>query len=278
MWKRKNKGEKIYQVPTEKIFPNPWQARKNFPEEELQRLAASIVRYGILQPLTVQEKNGEYELVFGERRLRAAKMLEMKTVPCRLMQLGPRTAAEMVLAENTFRQELDFFEEASALERLLRHFSMSASQLAVHLGMSQSGLANKLRLLKYSPEERILIIEKGLSQRHARALLTVDEPALRRFALEYVAKNGLTVRQTEEFVSSLRSHPEEFLLPPPKARPKPHPVRRLVVKDVRLFINSVDRAIDSIREAGFSVEAEKEEEDAFFRYSIRVPKYEKKAP
>lgn len=275
MWKRKNKEENIQLLPTDKIFPNPWQARKNFPEEELGRLASSILRYGILQPLTVQEKNGEYELVFGERRLRAAKMLEMKTVPCRLVELGPRSAAEMVLVENLIRQDLDFFEEAAALERLLQHFSYTQAQLAGRLGMSQSALANKLRLLKYTPEERILICEGNLSQRHARTLLQITEPSLRRFALGYVAEKGYTVRQTEEFVSHLMSHPEEFVLSSPKTRVKPHPVRRLVVKDVRLFINSVDKAIYSIREAGFSVEAEKEEEDAFIRYSIRVPKYGK---
>ncbi len=275
MWKRKNKGENIHLLPTEKIFPNPWQARKNFPDEELGRLAASILRYGILQPLTVQEKNGEYELVFGERRLRAAKMLEMKTVPCRLVEIGPRSAGEMVLVENMIRQDLDFFEEAVAMERLLQHFSYTQAQLAGRLGMSQSALANKLRLLKYTPEERILICEKGLSQRHARALLQINDPSLRRFALDYVGEKGYTVRQTEEFVSHLMSHPDEFLLKSAKSRPKPHPVRRLVVKDVRLFINSVDKAIYSIREAGVSVEAEKEEEESFIRYSIRVPKYSK---
>ncbi len=275
MWKRKNKGENIHLLPTEKIFPNPWQARKNFPEEELGRLSASILRYGMLQPLTVQEKNGEYELVFGERRLRAAKMLEMKTVPCRVVELGPRSAAEMVLVENLIRQDLDFFEEAAALERLLQHFSYTQAQLAGRLGMSQSALANKLRLLKFTPEERIVICEKGLSQRHARALLQISEPRLRRFALSFVGDKGYTVRQTEEFISHLLSHPEEFVLGGEKPRLKPHPVRRLVVKDVRLFINSVDKAIYSIREAGFSVEAEKEEEEAFIRYSIRVPKYSK---
>ncbi len=275
MWKRKKNTEKLVYLPTDKIFPNPYQARQHFSEEGLVELADSIARYGMLSPLTVRKSGDEYELVLGERRLRAAKMIPLERVPCRLSNVGARLGAEMVLIENLMREDLDLFEEAAALDRLLKTFHYTQEELAQKLGQSQSGIANKIRLLRLGREERLLITENGLSGRQARALLRVQDEALRLFALKYIIDKGYNVHQTDVFLEALLTHPEEFFVRGEKGKGKPRPVRKLVVKDVRLFINSVDKAIFHIREAGYTVEADKKEEKDYISYTIRVPKYEK---
>ena len=227
----------------------------------------------MLSPLTVQKRGEDYELILGERRLRAAKLLEMETVPCRIAEVSGRIGAEMSLMENRMRENLNLFEEAAALDRLLQDFHYTQGELSERLGMSQSALANKLRLLRLGTRERLLVVENELSERHARALLRIREESSRLFALEYIIEKEYNVRQSEIFIDTLLEHPDEFLISLQPKKPQPKPLRRLVVKDVRLFINSVDKAIFHIREAGFSVEAHKEEEDRCIRYSICVPKY-----
>lgn len=276
MPKFKRKKEWVRFLPVERIYPSPWAARRSFRQDELESLAGSIAQFGMLTPITVQEKCGEYEILSGERRLRAAKMLEMRRVPCRIVEVTARAGAEFALLENIQRSALNPFEEAAALDRLLKNFRYTQTELAERLGISQSSLHNKLRLLRFSGEERELIEKNGISLAKARSLLRLRDPAMRLFALHYIIEHDLTEKQSEELCLTLEKRPEEFspaLRADPTSREKP--VRRLVVKDVRVFINSVDRAILSIREAGFSVEAEKADDDAYISYSIRVPKYSK---
>ena len=276
MWKRKKPTENLRFLPVDRIYPNPWQARRDFSVEKLSLLAASLARYGMVEPLVVREQKGEYELLAGDRRLRAAKLLGMETVPCRILRAAPRAGAELTLVENQMREPLNPFEEAEALERLLQCFHYSQSELANRLGMSQSTVANKLRLLRLSEEERALICQNDLTPRHARALIRIADGESRLFALRYVIDHGYNVRQTESFVEALISNPREFLLPSPSIPAlRPKPLRRPMVKDVRLFCNSVDRAISGIREAGFDLVANKEEEEGCIVYSIRIPKYSK---
>ncbi len=273
MWMERKKTEKIRFLPPESIYPNPWGSRRKFSSERIEALSGSIARYGMLEPLTVQKKNGEYELICGEMRLRAAKLLDLRAVPCRILEVSPKLAAELSLVENLERSPLDSFEIGAAADRLLRNFRYFQGELADRIGQSPSALSAKLRLLRFSSEERDLIESHSLTPRHADALLHLRDPAMRLFALNYMIENELSADGSEELCCTLSSHPEEFI---PSLRPRGgvriKPVRRLVVKDVRLFINSVDRAIVSIREAGFSVEAEKEEGEDFISYSIRVPK------
>ncbi len=277
MWKKRKRKEKILFLSPEEIFPNPWGPRRKFPPEELDRLSQSIARYGILQPLIVQKKGGDYQLICGERRLRAARLLEMDSVPCRVLALTPKSAAELALVENAFGEKLNEFEEAAVADRLLKQFRYYQTELADRLGQSPSTLWAKLRLLRFSPEERDLIEKHALSSRHTDALLHLRDPAMRLFALNYMTEHTLSPEQAQDLTLTLATHPEEFIpsLRPRTAEAIPTTVRRLVIRDVRLFVNSVDRAILSIRQAGFSVEAEKEEEDAYISYSIRVPKYTK---
>ena len=277
MRKDRKKTEKLRYLPTDSLFPNPWAARRRFAPPEMESLTASVARYGILEPLLVQKKpGGEYEILSGEKRLRAAKSLEMKTVPCRVLCLSPKAAAEISLVENLQRGDLDDFEEAAAAMRLSASFRYYQGELARRLGQSPSVLAAKMRLLRFSPEERDLICDNALSSRHADALLHLHDPAMRLFALQYITENRLPPDRAEELCRTLARSPEEFIPSlRPGGKPRPRPVRRLVVKDVRLFLNSVDRAILSIREAGYAVEAEKEDHDSYITYSIRIPKYDR---
>lgn len=276
MPKFRRKKEWVRFLPVEQIYPSPWAARKSFPSDEMESLAASIAQYGMLTPITVQEKCGEYEVLSGERRLRAAKMLEMRRVPCRVVEVTARAGAEFAILENIQRSAISPFEEAAALDRLLKNFRYTQTELAERLGISQSTLLGKLRLLRFSAEEREAIEKHALSMAKARSLLRLRDPAMRLFALHYTTEHDLTEKMCEELCQTLEKNPEEFspALRSEKGASSP-PLRRLVVKDVRVFINSVDRAILSIREAGFTVEAEKADDDAYISYSIRVPKYSK---
>jgi ParB family chromosome partitioning protein len=267
---RKKRTEKIREIPCSEILPSPALSRRSFDPAPLSRLADSIARFGVLEPILVRRLGEKYELVAGERRLRACRLLERQTVPCRVIEANLRRSAELSLAENRLREGLNLFEEAQALDVLMKNFHFTQSELASLFALSQSAVANKLRLLRLSPEERAIIVECGLSERHARALLKVQDPELRRFALGYVVQKEYNVRRTEAFISSLLDHPDEFVIS--LHAPKRPPLRKALVRDVRLFINSVDKAIFSIQEAGFRVEAEKEESEDFVQYSIRVPK------
>jgi ParB family chromosome partitioning protein len=245
--------------------------RQSFDREDLAELGKSLLRYGMLSPLTVLKVAGEYELVVGERRLRAAKLIGMEWVPCRLVTVGPKAGAEWTLAENLCRKELDLFEEASGFDRLMKNFRLSTEDAATAFGRSPSAVAARLRLLRLGREERSLILQGGLSERQARAFLRVADPSLRLFAIKFATDRDFGLRETEEFLDRLLAHPEEYTQRAAEREKKP--IRRIVVKDVRLFINSVDRAICAIREAGVDLVAEKSEEEAYISYSIRIPKY-----
>ncbi len=270
MWKKKDKKEKLCFLPPAAIRPKLCPTRQLGSDADLEGLCESIGRFGIIEPLCVRRRGGEYELVCGERRLSAAKILELDRVPCRVLKLSDRTASELSLVENLHRKAPLPFEEACCAQRLLRLFPYRHGELADRLGISPSDLSAKLRLLRFTPEERELIFDGNLSPAHADALLHLRDPAMRLFAIHYMIERALPPAQAEELCLTLATHPEEFI---PSLRPDARaPMRRIVLKDVRLFVNSVDRAIGSIREAGFQVEARKEEEDTHISYSIRVPK------
>ena len=273
---QRQKKEKIRNIPIRKIQSSPSALRRRFDPDSLSRLSESVQRFGILQPLLVRPAGDKFELLAGERRLRAARLCGAVSVPCRVLDVGPRQTVQFSLIENKMREDLTIFEEAQALDTLIKTFRFTQEEAGEMLGMSQSAVANKLRLLRFSPDERSLITECGLSERHARALLKVSDPDLRRFALGYLIQKDYGVRQAEAFISTLLEHPDEFMIPlKPLHREKP--VRKSLVRDVRLFINSVDKAIYSIQEAGVHVEATKEDGDEYVSYTIRVPKYAAKS-
>ena len=256
---------RILYLPTEQLRPNPSQPRKIFDSDGLQELAASIQNYGILQPLTVRRRNGEYELVAGERRLRAAKLAGLTEVPCILLSVDEESSGMIALVENLQRRDLDYMEEAEGLARLMRLYGLNQEQAAAKVGKSQSAVANKLRLLRHSPAVLAALRENGLSERHARALLRLPTEQERMAALAVIVKQQMNVAKTEEYIEALltkKKQPEE----PKKG------IRKLIVRDVRLFLNSGNNSHDLIRGAGIRAEAPQEETDSEIVLAIRLPK------
>ena len=256
---------RILYLPTEQLRPNPSQPRKIFDSDGLQELAASIQNYGILQPLTVRRRNGEYELVAGERRLRAAKLAGLTEVPCILLTVDEQLSSMVALVENLQRRDLDYIEEAEGLARLMRQYGLNQEPAAAKVGKSQSAVADKLRLLRHSPAVLAALRENGLSERHARALLRLPTEQERMAALAVIVKQQMNVAKTEEYIEALltkKKQPEE----PKKG------IRKLIVRDVRLFLNSVNHSLDLIRGAGIRAEASQEETDSEIVLTIRLPK------
>lgn len=253
----------LLQLPPEEIRPNPAQPRRSFDDETLSSLAESIRQYGVLQPLTVRRGAKGYELVAGERRLRAAKLAGLKTVPCLLLEAEERRSALLALVENLQREDLHYLDEAAAMARLIREHQLSQEEVARKLGYSQSAVANKLRLLRLSPACAALLRETGLTERHARAVLRLEDDELRLSALRCMAEKQLTVAQSEQYVEQTLS---QLQTAPPRRRPT------YIIKDVRLFLNSVDRGLRLIREAGVGADCRREDtEDAIF-LTIRIPR------
>ena len=200
-------GKRVLQIKTDDIRPNRAQPRAEFEQNALVRLADSIRRYGILQPLTVRESDPEdiyrYELIAGERRLRAAKMLGYLTVPCIVMEVGEQLSAELAMIENLLREDLNMFEQAYGLRKLIEIHHLTQEEVARKMSMSQSAVANKLRLLRLTYEEQNLILELGLTERHARAMLRIEESPKRIETIRFVAEQRLNVQDTELYVEEM---------------------------------------------------------------------------
>ncbi len=255
---------KIILIPQGEILPNPNQPRKRFNYDELEGLAQSIRANGILQPLLVRtNENGKYELVAGERRLRAARLVGITKVPCIVNEISESDSAVFAIIENLQRQNLDFFEEAEALAILVSDYRMSQDELCKKLGKAQSTLSNKLRLLKLSDEMRYKISRAGLSERHARALLSLEDEVQRARALSIIIDRHLTVNESETLI-------EQML------RKNEAPKRQILkgFKDIRIFINTLNNAVDTIRRAGIDADSVKTETDEYVEYIVRIPKLE----
>ena len=265
---RRNRGllenGRIQYLPIEQIRPNPAQPRKIFEPEALRELAASIERYGILQPLTVRRSGGEYELVAGERRLRAAKLAGCTEVPCIFLSVDDAQSGMVALVENLQRRDLDYIEEAEGLLRLMRLYGLNQEQTAERVGKSQSAVANKLRLLRLTPAVLAKLREHHLSERHARALLKLPTEDDRLFVLSVIAKEQMNVAKTEEFIDA-------FLEKKRTQEPK-RGLRKLIVRDVRLFLNSVNHSLTLVRSAGINAVASQEETEQEIVLTIRLPK------
>lgn len=199
-------GRRVLQIKTDDIRPNRAQPRAEFEENSIIRLADSIRRYGILQPLTVRASDPEdiyaYELIAGERRLRAAKLLGYLTVPCIVMEVGEQISAELAMIENLLREDLNMFEQAYGFRKLIDNHRLTQEEVARKMSLSQSAVANKLRLLKLTYEEQRVILEAGLTERHARAMLRVENPQKRWDILQTVIEQKLNVQETEHYIES----------------------------------------------------------------------------
>ena len=255
----------IVYLSTEDIVPNPVQPRKLFDDEGLEELSRSIKDYGILNPLSVRLRGSRYELVAGERRLRAARLAGLREVPCILLDVNMEDASLIALVENLQRRDLDFIEEANGINQLIRMFGMSQEEAARRIGKSQSAVANKLRLLRLPPDVLEALRQNGLTERHGRALLRLPDGDRQRAALLYIIDNGLTVAATDAYIDALLQEPE------PEA-PKPGSRRTFVLKDVRVFLNSLSRSIDLMKQGGIDAGVQREETEDRLILTISIPK------
>lgn len=265
--RNKQKGEflssRVQYIGLSQIRPNPQQPRRSFDEAGLQELAGSIQAYGILQPLTVRKIGADYQLIAGERRLRAARIAGLTQVPCLIAEVGEEDAGLLALIENLQRRDLDCFEEAAAIARLISRYDLSQEQAAKKLGKSQSAIANKLRLLRLNEDLRQSIREHGLTERHARALLRLTDEEEQRAALERIIARQWNVAQTEAYIEQRLTELRSEL---PRRR------STYIIKDVRLFLNSVERGLRLIRTAGVEADARRQDTPDAIVLTIRIPR------
>ena len=258
MFERKKTAGKIYMLPVDAIRPSPFQARTSFAEKELAGLAQSIRENGLLQPVSVRKTDMGYELVAGERRLRACKLAGMETIPAILCEGGDERTAALGLLENIQREDLNPFEQAQGLRDVMVLWDCTQAAAAKRLGMAQPTLANKLRLLQLTPDQRQFVLDNGLTERHARAVLRLPENR-RSEALITIAKRRFNARQTDLYI-------EQLLNTPAKGR---H--RISMVKDVRIFVNTIHHAIRLMTDNGVPATAHREEKDGYIEYTVRIP-------
>ena len=258
----------IYDIPVKNIVPNPNQPRKEFDERSLYGLAQSIKDYGIIQPLSVRlsgeaDSEKKYELIAGERRLRAAKLLFKETVPCVIIDADSQASAELAIIENLQREDLNFFEQARAICKLIENFGYTQEQAARRLSVSQSYIANKLRILKLSKEEQDIIIEYGLTERHARSFIRISDDEERRKVVDAVIKRAMNVSATDKYIDRLLEKQK------PQSE-KPHSV--IIFKDIRLFLNTIDKAVDTVAQSGIDIKSEKRDKGEYIEICLTVPK------
>lgn len=250
----------LRRIPVNRLRPDPDQARKQFDEEALDELARSMRQVGVLQPLLVRRDDGEYRVIAGERRLRAAKMAGLSVLPCIICDCDSEQAAVASMVENLQRKDLNPFEQAEGIRRLMNLLSLTQEEAAKKLGKAQSSVANKLRLLALSESLRGRITEAGLTERHARALLTAPESE-RDAILTYIIEHKLNVEAAERYIKLRMTPPRQ-----PQKKPK------IYFKDLRIFINTIDKSIRYLTSAGIRADAKKTEDDEYIFYSIKIPK------
>lgn len=253
---------KVIEVEICDISPNPHQPRTEFDTSDIRTLAESIAQNGILQPISVRKKGEKYEIIAGERRLRAAKMCGLRFVPCIVHDISDRNSAILALVENIQRQDLSFFDEAVAIEKLISYYGMTQEDAAAKLGKAQSTIANKLRLLRLTKEERELIVQFNLTERHARTLLRLGSPQERINILEKVVKNNLNVERTERLVDEYIGN---------EKIKKSYKKRSKVFSNVRIFVNTINKAVETMQSAGIAADSKKIQNEEYIEYRVRIP-------
>lgn len=243
-------------LPARAIRPNPSQPRKIFQEDALTELAESIRQHGILQPLSVRRVGTSYELIAGERRLRAGILAGLTEIPCIVMSMDDKESGMTALVENLQRQDLDFIEEARGISRVMEQWSMSQEQVARLLGKSQSSVANKLRLLRHSPQVLQALRQAALTERHARALLKLPTEPEKLKAIETISRLGMSVARTEQYIDSLLDAPGE----------------RSQRTDVGAFLRNVSQTLTRIQRSGIAAVSERRETDSQIVLTITIPK------
>lgn len=261
----------ITSISIEKILPNPNQPRKHFDSIALEELSESIKAYGLISPIQVRQLSDDlYELVAGERRLRASKLAGLSEIPAIIVEISDADSAVISIMENIQRENLTYFEEARSYAQLMKYYEMTQDQIAKVLGKSQSFVANKIRLLKLSPEIANKVTDKNLSERHARALLRIPDDDLQNEVIEKIAKRDLTVKKTEELVEKIRkdvltNNYEEKLTPEKKAR-----VKSFI--NAQIYVNTIKSAFKMVKDSKKTAEYKEIDKPEYIEIKIRIPK------
>ena len=258
--------EHIEQVAIDLIHPNKYQPRTIFSEEKIEELARTIHTHGVIQPIVIRSIDDKYEIIAGERRYRAMKSLGWKEVPAIIRELDDKETASIALIENLQREELTPIEEAYAYEKLLELHSLTQEALAQRLGKGQSTVANKLRLLKLPEVIQQAIMEKVISERHARALIAVKDSELQLTIFNEVIENQLNVKQLEQRIKELLNPVVE------KESKERRPKRKSVSRDVRIALNTIKQSLNMVVKSGIDVETKEEDSEEFYTITVKIPK------
>lgn len=259
-------NNEIINISIDKVIPNIYQPRKYFNEDAIEELSQSIKQYGIIQPLTVRRMGESFELVAGERRLRAAKLANLESVPCNVIDITDSESAEIALLENLQREDLNYIEEAEAYYNLISDHNFTQDELAKRMGKKQSTIANKLRLLKLSAEVRTICLQNKLTERHARALLTVPTEQLQLRIVQKVIKDSLNVKNTEDLINK-----ELLKLAGKELKNKKNKNIRATLP-AKLYVNTIKQVLQK-----FNIPAEYgyKDEDEFIEVTVKIPKNNK---
>ncbi|RID82943.1 nucleoid occlusion protein [Peribacillus asahii] len=257
--------EGIREISISEIVPNRYQPRTVFNEEKIAELAQTIHTHGIIQPIVVREyEQGKFEIIAGERRYRAMKKLGWEKAPVIVKEFNDAETASVALIENLQREELTPIEEAIAYGKLIELHSLTQEALAQRLGIGQSTVANKLRLLKLPQEVQDALLQKQITERHARSLIPLKNPMMQVKLLEEIIEKGLNVKQTEECVVKLLSNSNQ--------KPKPKPKRKAFSKDMRIAVNTIRQSLNMVTDNGINVDTEEEDFDDYYQFTIKIPK------
>jgi len=258
----------IMYISIDSIRPNPYQPRKHFNLSSLEELCESIKQYGVIQPINVRKiSNNHYELVAGERRLRAATMAGLKEIPAIVVNVDENDSAILALIENLQREDLNYLEEAEGYSNLINEHKLTQEELARKIGKSQSTIANKIRLLRLSPIIRKILIDNNLTERHARALLKLHDEQLQLKVIKYVCEKGLNVKKTEELVERvIEKYSTKLTMKESEKR-----IAKMV-KDIRIFVNTIKHAVEIMKKSGVNVKAAQFDRGEYYEFIIRVPK------
>ncbi len=259
-------NNEIINISIDKVMPNIYQPRKYFDEDAIEELSESIKQHGIIQPLTVRKMGESFELVAGERRLRAAKLINLETVPCNIVDITDSESAEIALLENLQREDLNYIEEAEAYYNLINDHNFTQDELAKRMGKKQSTIANKLRLLKLSSEVRSLCLQNNLTERHARALLIIHEEDLQLKIIKAIIKDGLNVKKTEELIN------RELLKISGKQLNNKSKKNIKATFPAKLYVNTIKQVLQK-----FNIPAEYnyKDEEEFIEVTVKIPKNNK---
>lgn len=265
---KKDEIRNISYLNIDSVRPNPYQPRKQFSKASLEELCESIKQYGVIQPINVRKiTNNHYELVAGERRLRAATMAGLTQIPAIIINVNDNDSAVLALIENLQREDLSYMEEAEGYNNLINEHGFTQEDLANKIGKSQSTIANKIRLLKLPPMVKKILQDNSLTERHARALLKLHDEQLQLKVLKNVCEKGLNVKKTEELV--------ERAIEKYTAQEKEKVAERKftrAIKDIRIFVNTIKQAIDIMKKSGVNVRAAQLDRGEYIEFVIRVPK------